>query len=564
LRKPPNSRDGSTHIIPPTTIAGHSLGDEAVALARLHELCSRNADRWLGGLREWGGRVTFRRGLIEARSELGPLRELERVAPPDAPPWLETLDFRYGQQKWIGDLVESEAVRRFSGLEVTSVRFTEPWLRRLGGGLYAPRLRRLRLSLSKDGPQKPLGEALAAGEFGGLRSLELEEDVSDAAVSALAAAPWLAGLTSFAGRRFSKALLDLARSPHAPRLTRLHLDHVQPGKGAMQKLASSPLLERVVDLRLSHAGRGSADGFAGRDWPRLRKLSLASNPLGEYGFRDLAKVRGFAALKSLDVRYTLMGRDALRAVLACPWVAGLERLDLNGPFGDADAESIADCPDLGGLRHLELHGEGIGAAGIRALFSSRKLGALQTLVLSTKGRCELDGIADGGLPSLTALALRAGVLSLSSRGGRALASSSIAPRLRRLDLCQCDLTAQDVAELAVPAFAGLTSLDLADNRGIGDAGALALARMPWPNLARLNVSGCGFGAAGVQALFRPEAFPALVVLRLLGIVQSPADLRPLLDWPRLPGLALCWALQFGPYPEELRRLTHSPAFPDRW
>src|SRR5262249_37089893 len=118
------------------------LGDEAVSLARLHELYSRNADRWLGGLRHWDGRVTFRPGLIEAPWELGPLRELQAIAPPDAPPWLETLDFRYGQQKWIGDLVDSDVVRHFSGLELTSVRFTTPWLRRLGGGPHTPRLRR--------------------------------------------------------------------------------------------------------------------------------------------------------------------------------------------------------------------------------------------------------------------------------------------------------------------------------------------------------------------------------------------------------------------------------------
>src|SRR4051794_2090978 len=40
------------------------LGDEAVSLARLHELYSRHAERWVGGLREAGGRVCFDRGLI--------------------------------------------------------------------------------------------------------------------------------------------------------------------------------------------------------------------------------------------------------------------------------------------------------------------------------------------------------------------------------------------------------------------------------------------------------------------------------------------------------------------
>src|SRR3954451_13941548 len=46
------------------------LGDEAVSLARLHELYAPNADRWLGGLRDWPGRVVFKRGMIEARCDV--------------------------------------------------------------------------------------------------------------------------------------------------------------------------------------------------------------------------------------------------------------------------------------------------------------------------------------------------------------------------------------------------------------------------------------------------------------------------------------------------------------
>src|SRR5947207_2963236 len=68
------------------------LGDEAVALARLHELCSRNAEVWLGGLRHWGGRLTFERGLLQARCGAQQLSDLGRPAgPPVAAAWLEGL-----------------------------------------------------------------------------------------------------------------------------------------------------------------------------------------------------------------------------------------------------------------------------------------------------------------------------------------------------------------------------------------------------------------------------------------------------------------------------------------
>lgn len=537
-------------------------GEEAPALARLNELSSRNADRWIGGLRDCGDRLSFRRGLLELRADLDQLRAVPSAAPPDALPWLETFSFRYGQQKWIGDLLLTDAVRHFSGLELTSVRLTAPWLQRLGQGLYTPRLRSLRLELSKVGSQPPLGEALARGEgFVGLRSLGLMNDVSDGAVTALAAAPWLENLTSFRGRRCARGLTSLALSPHAPQLTRLHLDYVRLGKAAMQGLVASPLLARVVDLRLAHAelGAGEAAAFAARDWPRLRKLSLQSNPLDDRGMRALAKVEGFSALKWLTLTWTAMDSGALRTLLSCPWVAGLERLELTGSFDDEAAWLIADCAALGGLRHLELQGEAIGTAGVRALLSSRKLASLQTLVLSTGKGCEPSGLADGGLPSLTALSLHAD--SVTPAGIRALAGASLAARLRHLDLQHCGLTDEAAAALAVPAFAGLTSLDLSYNRSLGPASATALARGPWQNLLRLKIGSCRLQDDGLRELLRPEAFPALAILNVSGNESTLDGIRKhVLDWPRLPQLAQCRPGYY--YPPVLNRLAFPVAFPD--
>src|SRR5262249_60524557 len=119
---------------------------------------------------------------------------LEGLAARAAWRWMEQSPLWSGQQRWMGARAQPAAVRHFSGLELTDVRLTTPWLERLATGLYASRLRHLRLSLSKVGQQKPLGEALARGrDFGGLRSLEVPEDVSEGAVAGLAAGPRVGG-----------------------------------------------------------------------------------------------------------------------------------------------------------------------------------------------------------------------------------------------------------------------------------------------------------------------------------------------------------------------------------
>src|SRR5262245_12981498 len=66
-------------------------GDEATSLARLHELYSRNAERWLGGLARRAGEHCFRRGLLEVWCKANALGSLLADVPPHALPWLETL-----------------------------------------------------------------------------------------------------------------------------------------------------------------------------------------------------------------------------------------------------------------------------------------------------------------------------------------------------------------------------------------------------------------------------------------------------------------------------------------
>src|SRR5207302_1249859 len=130
------------------------------------------------------------------------------------------------------------------------------------------------------------GRVLAgAAQLGGLRVLEVKEGLGDGALAEMASAPWLGGLTSLAlagvgGVRKSAAAL--ARSPHAPRLRRLHLDFVQPGKKEMAALVASPLTAELRELKLEGAyfgspGKAEPSALAAREWPHLRSLSLRGN-----------------------------------------------------------------------------------------------------------------------------------------------------------------------------------------------------------------------------------------------------------------------------------------------
>jgi hypothetical protein len=302
----------------------------------LHELYTRNSTRWLGALPDLPERFVFQRGLLEVNGHPTTLDRVHQYAPPQAVPWLETLAVDYGQQKWIANLIGSDALTHFSGLELTAVRLTPPWLEGLANSPRVSQVRRLCLALNNHGPQKPVGEALARGTcLGGLRSLEVREGLSDGSLAALAEAPWLAGLTALDFGAVGKSIAALIRSPHAPRPRVIRWDWVKPGRAGMRDLIESPLLDEVVELRLERAdigmpGKAEPAAFAARDWPRLRTLSLQGNHLNEEGMRALAGVKGFTALKYLNLKWSLIDLGALRALLSAPWVGGLERLDLGG------------------------------------------------------------------------------------------------------------------------------------------------------------------------------------------------------------------------------------------
>src|SRR5262249_36059936 len=147
--------------------------------------------------------------------------------------------------------------------------------------------------------------------------------------------------------------------------------------------------------------------FARRDWPRLRSLSLRGNHLSAATVAALARPGLFPALRRLDVVWNQLYSDGLRALLECPWAAGLERLSVDIRTAGEGVELLATSPSLANLRHLQIEGDrAISGPTMNTLLNSRTLARLQTLDVQAPTTAALDELRlEQALPSLTALSL---------------------------------------------------------------------------------------------------------------------------------------------------------------
>ncbi|CAN5449383.1 hypothetical protein BH11PLA2_BH11PLA2_28330 [soil metagenome] len=99
-----------------------------------------------------------------------------------------------------------------------------------------------------------------------------------------------------------------------------------------------------------------------RGLPKLERLNLSGNPIGDGGVETLAASTAFANLKEL--------------VLRCDELQYIDSIHAIG------AAAIANSKTLGKLRHLDLNGHYIGSAGFVDLVESKTLHNLETLDVS--------------------------------------------------------------------------------------------------------------------------------------------------------------------------------------
>lgn len=188
------------------------------------------------------------------------------------------------------------------------------------------------------------------------------------------------------------------------------------GNDALQRLAR---LERAwTTLKLDRCGIGSAGvkEFVKSDGLKaLSSLTIGGNRLGEKGLNMLL-ASPLSNLKELSVEGNECGVGEAfgKAMQRAPMAASLEDLNLSlAQLGPAGAVALSRAP-LTALRRLNLHLNGVGDIGVKAIASSANLGELRFLDVSQNG--------------------------VTDEGGKALASSPHLQHLERLELGGAELS----------------------------------------------------------------------------------------------------------------------------
>lgn len=290
-------------------------------------------------------------------------------------------------------------------------------------------------------------------------------------------------------------------------------------------LARLASCHRVQRLALYSCDQVTSDGVAALgQLGQLRSLDLYNHrpsdaaighlvglPLSEVSFNMLSDdftaigMQRLAALplRKLALRGEVLDDECVAALAGHPTLFDLELCS------EAITSRVsATLGALAHLRRLDLSGSSLGDGGVRALVASlgdRQAG-LRELVL---GYCTSLGDAScaaiGEMDGLEVLVLRHNP-AISAEGLRALRSHR---GLRVLDLAYLDLDDEALRELLV--FSGLTDLNLALSRRIGDEGARVLTGLE--SLQRLDLGCTEITAHGIDLLAR---MPRLHTIGLVG------------------------------------------------
>lgn len=252
---------------------------------------------------------------------------------------------------------------------------------------------------------------------------------------------------------------DIRRSVQTFR--RGFVESMQIGAGEFVQLAAR--IEReapLIDLWLTAAEYHVA-ALAAVSWlSRLRSLKFKSDSIGGH-LRPLFRPGAFAELRSLTIMGDRLWPESIGTLvtLNASWPK-LERLDLSGnPIGDEGFGRLASAPSLAGLRELVLRSDGIDfedrihATGIAAFARSGNLSRLHSLNLAGQA------IGDAGFRSLVQSAnlhsvesldvSRNGIGEIGSEWAVALIASPNVGRMRELKLAGNTINRLAADELSV-------------------------------------------------------------------------------------------------------------------
>jgi uncharacterized protein (TIGR02996 family) len=447
--------------------------------ARERRLLVSHARAWCG---DWWLAYRFRRGFLESIRPASPGHFLDNAdrlfaAAPVTEVWFDT-------QEAVWDPGETAALA------------ASPHLRRV---------RRLRLppGRSFEVPTEALLALTASPHLIGLQSLDLGHGMCYSQIDD----SLLAELIGAAGRPVPPCFRTLRW---------LGLSDAQLGDAAVATLVAAPLAETLTHLDLSDNARISLLGVlslvSSALWPRLTELDLTGV--------DRHPVVGGLVVEALGrSQLRRVGLRADPAVLAAaPSWGPVEalRLQFPGSLREDEVRALAACPHLAGLTHLDLEHAGLTAAGASILASSPYLAGLTALNLQDNDRLGDDGVtalvASPHLTRLTYLNLRR--THLTDAGLASLARSPLASRLRVLDVGHTLVGDEGLRTLAAsPHLGKLTTLNLEGAGGpITLVGLLALAESPYLRcLTYLGLWSEQFPEGGWQALVEPGriAWPGL-------------------------------------------------------
>ena len=255
-------------------------------------------------------------------------------------------------------------------------------------------------------------------------------------------------------------------------------------------VAECPALANLRRLRLGHSRLLSDDDlrpvFESPHAPRLTLLHVAFENLGPGAARALAACSHLTGLRELMICGNRLGDEGLIALAGSPHLTGLRAINAhsNG-FGPAGVEALAASRSLGGLTDLHLGDSGIDTSAARALAASKTLTRLTRLNL-THHEIRAEGVRAianspnfAGLRHLLLQGWPTGAGRIGPEGAEAIARSPYLTQLRVLILFGCDLGDAGVAALASsPNVAHLTDLNLTDN-DLTDAAVEALVNSPY-------------------------------------------------------------------------------------
>lgn len=379
---------------------------------KIKTLLKDNAQRWCGPMAP--KQCTFVGGLLENLS-LKSARDLETLLRwRDAPPIRRVaLSCKRVPPRNLQALAESNVLAYVEELtlDYSAVDMPTGMAEELAALVAAPPLARLRSLVLQDAPMSADG----AGAFAVVSMPPELESVTvracgldAAAVRAFVAGPWLsrvrrldlthnriddAGAAALAGASTLSGLswLDLSQNPLANEgfaalaagglsgLATLRARCHAVGTDGVRGFMAGKGLPTLVDLRIGEGafrldagvGKAVAEGALAA---QLRTFSLTGGRVGDDGCAALFSTPALDGLVALVLERVELADKAVMALAGSRAVVGLERLSLDGHFGDKAVASLVTCDGLRALKKVKIIGTTVSPSAQKTL--SDRFGAL--------------------------------------------------------------------------------------------------------------------------------------------------------------------------------------------